>query len=60
MLRRVFSDILLTDTFLVKEFTRIGVGSDALGFSIKPGRIEGYLIKHLCYVSKFCQPPNIY
>jgi hypothetical protein len=56
LLRKVYHDIFITEGFLVSEFTRIGVGSDALGFGIKAGRICNYLTRNLCYVAKAYLP----
>ncbi|EAR82184.1 3'-5' exonuclease (macronuclear) [Tetrahymena thermophila SB210] len=59
MIRRQYPDIFLTEQFLVQEFIRIGVGSDAFGFSIKSIRIASYLMKNMCYIAKFQQPPSL-
>ncbi|KAL4453230.1 hypothetical protein ABPG73_022085 [Tetrahymena malaccensis] len=59
MIRKQYPDIFITENFLVQEFIRVGVGSDAFGFSIKSIRIASYLMKNMCYIAKFQQPPSL-
>jgi len=59
LLVKTYSGVFLTEEFVSWEFSRVGAGSDALGFNIKAKRVSNILQRNLCYVAKAYHPPSL-